>query len=80
LVEPCGFDIAHAAGVPLTDQLQQLGRQDAPELAMLAAVQGTALLANTLGDARIMTVQIRRLVRWIDSLCGPDTTDPTEAT
>jgi hypothetical protein len=39
---------------------------------MLAAVQGAALLANTLRDPDIMTGQIRRLDRWIDSLAGPE--------
>jgi AcrR family transcriptional regulator len=58
----------------LTDQFRQLGHPDPSELAMtmLAAVQGAALLANTLRDPKIMTSQIRRLERWIDSLAGPD--------
>jgi TetR/AcrR family transcriptional regulator, transcriptional repressor for nem operon len=56
------------------DQFRQLGRRDASELAMtmLATVQGAALLANTLRDPTIMTSQIRRLERWIDSLAGSD--------
>jgi AcrR family transcriptional regulator len=54
----------------LTDQFRQLGHPDAAELAMtmLATVQGAALLANTLRDPKIMTTQIRRLERWIDTL------------
>jgi AcrR family transcriptional regulator len=54
----------------LTDQFRQLGHPDAAELAMtmLATVQGAALLANTLRDPNIMTAQIRRLERWIDTL------------
>jgi TetR/AcrR family transcriptional regulator, transcriptional repressor for nem operon len=56
------------------DQFRRLGRRDASELAMtmLATVQGAALLANTLRDPTIMTSQIRRLERWIDSLAGSD--------
>ena len=58
----------------LTDQFRQLGHPDAPELAMtmLATVQGAALLANTLRDPDLMTTQIRRLERWIDTLTDPD--------
>jgi AcrR family transcriptional regulator len=54
----------------IADQFRQLGHRDAPELAMtmLATVQGAALLANTLRDPDVMTSQIRRLERWIDSL------------
>jgi TetR/AcrR family transcriptional regulator, transcriptional repressor for nem operon len=56
------------------DQFRQLGRRDASELAMtmLATVQGAALLSNTLRDPNIMTSQIHRLERWIDSLAGSD--------
>jgi TetR/AcrR family transcriptional regulator, transcriptional repressor for nem operon len=58
----------------MTDQFRQLGHRDARELAvtMLATVQGAALLANTLRDPKIMTSQIRRLDRWIDSLADPE--------
>jgi hypothetical protein len=58
----------------LTDQFSQLGRSDAPDLAMtmLATFQGAALLANTLRDARILTSQLRRLERWIDTLSLTD--------
>jgi AcrR family transcriptional regulator len=58
----------------LTDQFRELGHKDAGELAttMLATVQGAALLANTLRDPSIMTTQIRRLERWIDSLAGTE--------
>jgi TetR/AcrR family transcriptional regulator, transcriptional repressor for nem operon len=54
----------------IAEQLRQLGCSDAPELAItiLATVQGAALLANTLRDPKIMTSQIRRLERWIDTL------------
>src|SRR2546421_4663746 len=48
-----------AAAHWIAEQLRQLGRSDAPELAMtiLATVQGAALLANTLRDPKIMTSQ-----------------------
>jgi hypothetical protein len=42
-------------------------------MTMLATVQGAAVLANTLRDPSIITSQIRRLERWIDSLAGADT-------
>jgi hypothetical protein len=35
---------------------------------MLATVQGAALPSNALRDPRIMTSQIHRLERWIDSI------------
>jgi AcrR family transcriptional regulator len=59
----------------LTDQFRQLRHKEARELAMtmLATVQGAALLSNTLRDPSILSTQIRRLERWIDSLAGPDT-------
>jgi AcrR family transcriptional regulator len=51
-------------------QFRALGRRDAADLAlmMLSAIQGAALLSNTLRDPRIMTRQVRQLDRWIDSL------------
>jgi AcrR family transcriptional regulator len=66
--------IISAAADWIADQFRQLGHRDASELAMtmLAAVQGAAVLANTLRDPSIMTSQIRRLERWIDSLAGLD--------
>lgn len=51
-------------------QFRAMGRKDARELAhtLFAGVQGASLLANTLRDPDIMTRQVRRLERWIDSL------------
>jgi TetR/AcrR family transcriptional regulator, transcriptional repressor for nem operon len=51
-------------------QFRQLGRRDAPDLAMalMSGIQGSALLANTFRDATIMTRQSRHLEKWIDSL------------
>jgi AcrR family transcriptional regulator len=54
----------------LEDQFEAMGRPDARELAVavMAAYQGTALLANTFRDPKIMTTESRRLERWIESL------------
>jgi AcrR family transcriptional regulator len=51
-------------------QFRALGRRDARELAVtfLAVVQGAALLSNTLRDPAIMSSQVRRLERWVDSV------------
>ncbi len=58
----------------IAEQFRQLGHRDAPDLAMtmLATVQGAAVLTNTLRDPSVMTSQIRRLERWIDSLADSD--------
>jgi TetR/AcrR family transcriptional regulator, transcriptional repressor for nem operon len=51
-------------------QFRELGMKDARELALslFGAVQGAALLADTLSDPTILTREARRLDRWIDSL------------
>ncbi len=51
-------------------QFRELGRRDARELAttLFAGVQGAALVADTLGDPKILAREVRRLERWIDSL------------
>jgi TetR/AcrR family transcriptional regulator, transcriptional repressor for nem operon len=71
--DPLGQTGARLLEVPLTwleRQFQAMGRPDARELAIavMAAYQGTALLANTFRDPNIMTNESRRLERWIDSL------------
>ena len=53
------------------EQFQQMGYgNQAWDLAvdLLAAYQGSALLANTLRDPKILSESARRLDRWIDSL------------
>lgn len=52
------------------EQFGQLGRRDARSLAiaLLGAIQGAALLANTFRDPELMAGEARRLERWIDSL------------
>jgi TetR/AcrR family transcriptional repressor of nem operon len=54
------------------EQFRALGRRDARDLAitLFAGVQGAALLANTLGEPKIMRREARRLERWIDQLSG----------
>ena len=51
-------------------QFRSLGRQDARDLAfdLLAAYEGSALLANTMRDPGVMSRAARRLDRWIDTL------------
>ena len=54
------------------DQFRQLGRRDAPDLAiaLFAGIQGAALLANTVRDPTSLSRQARHLERWIDTLTG----------
>jgi AcrR family transcriptional regulator len=52
------------------EQFRQLGRRDAHELALelVAAYEGSALLANTMRDPKVLTGAARQLDRWIDAL------------
>jgi TetR/AcrR family transcriptional repressor of nem operon len=51
-------------------QFRSLGRPDARDLAfdLLAAYEGSALLANTMRDPRTLSRAARRIDRWIDTL------------
>ena len=51
-------------------QFRSLGRRDANDLALdlLAAYEGSALLANTMRDPSILSRAARRLNHWIDTL------------
>jgi AcrR family transcriptional regulator len=51
-------------------QFRALGRDDARELAveLLAAYQGSAVVASALSEPELMAHQARRLRRWIDAL------------
>ena len=51
-------------------QFRALGRRDAHDLAvdLLAAYEGSALLANTMRDPDVLAGAGRRLSRWIDTL------------
>ena len=52
------------------EQFRLLGTREARDLAvaLVGAVQGSALLSNTFRDPALMTRQSRRLAHWIDSL------------
>ena len=52
------------------EQFKAMGRKDARDLAitLLAGVQGASLLANAFKDPKLMTREVRRLERWVDSL------------
>ena len=67
------FDIGVLMQLPVAwaeEQFRALGHRDAHDLALelLAAYEGSALLANTLRDPTIMSSAGRRLDRWIDTL------------
>jgi TetR/AcrR family transcriptional regulator, transcriptional repressor for nem operon len=53
-------------------QFREMGRDDARELAvaLIAAYEGTALLAAALRDPGLIDTEGARLERWIDSLAG----------
>jgi TetR/AcrR family transcriptional regulator, transcriptional repressor for nem operon len=53
-------------------QFEAMGRPDARELAvaLVAAYEGIALLANTLEDPGLVSAEGRRLERWIDDLAS----------
>jgi len=55
------------------EQLVQLGRRDARDLAitLIAGIQGAALLTNAFRDPQLMVRQSRQLERWIDTLASP---------
>lgn len=52
------------------DQFREMGRKDGRDLAttLFAGVQGASVLANALHDPKLLTREVRRLERWIDSL------------
>jgi AcrR family transcriptional regulator len=52
------------------EQFRSLGRRDASDLALdlVAAYEGSALLANTMRDPAILSRAARRLDHWIDTL------------
>jgi TetR/AcrR family transcriptional regulator, transcriptional repressor for nem operon len=52
------------------ENFRSLGRRDAHDLALdlLAAYEGSALLANTLRDSSVLSRAARRLDHWIDTL------------
>ncbi|MFD4912558.1 TetR/AcrR family transcriptional regulator [Streptomyces virginiae] len=62
-------------------QFRAMGHPDArePAVALIASYQGISLLTNTFRDPDLMTVEARRLERWIDSLAECPTTGDDDA-
>ena len=72
-VELPGFAAAELMRLPIKwaeEQFESLDCRDAHDLAtdLMAAYEGSALLANTMGDPSILSSAARRLGRWIDTL------------
>jgi len=68
-----GPDVAVLMRLPVSwaeQQFRSLGRRDARDLALdlIAAYEGSALLASTMRDPGILSAAARRLNRWIDTL------------
>ncbi|WP_042390915.1 TetR/AcrR family transcriptional regulator [Streptacidiphilus melanogenes] len=63
-------DLMHLPIAWAEQQYQALGRDDAHELALdlMAAYEGSALLANTMRDPQILTSAARRIAAAIDAL------------
>ncbi len=71
--EQPSFAAAELMRVPVEwaeGQFRALGRRDAHDLALdlLAAYEGSALLANTMRDPSVLSRAAQRLNRWIDTL------------
>jgi TetR/AcrR family transcriptional regulator, transcriptional repressor for nem operon len=72
-VEQSSFAAAVLMRLPIEwaeEQFRSLGRPDAHDLAvdLMAAYEGSALLANTMRDPDVLSRAARRLHRWIESL------------
>jgi TetR/AcrR family transcriptional regulator, transcriptional repressor for nem operon len=67
---PTGADLLRVPIAWAERQFRALGRRDAHDRALdlLAAYEGSALLANTLDDPKLLADAARRLDRWIESL------------
>lgn len=68
-----GLGVAQLMRLPVEwaeQQFRSLGRRDAHDLALdlIAAYEGSALLASTLRDPSVLSRAARRLGRWIDTL------------
>ena len=68
-----GLAVADLMRLPVewaTEQFRSLGRDDARDLALdlMAAYEGSALLANTMRDPSVLSGAARRLDHWIDTL------------
>ncbi|HEX6855643.1 MAG TPA: TetR/AcrR family transcriptional regulator [Streptosporangiaceae bacterium] len=67
------LDVAQLMRLPVDwaeQQFRSLGRRDAHDLALdlIAAYEGSALLASTMRDPSVLSRAARRLSRWIDTL------------
>lgn len=72
VTEP-GLPAAELMRLPIEwaeSQFRSLGRPDARDCAfdLLAAYEGSALLANTMRDPEVLSGAARRIERWIDTL------------
>ena len=72
-VKPPGLAAAELMRLPVEwaeEQFRSLDRRDAHDLALdlLAAYEGSALLANTMRDPSVLSRAGRRLNHWIDTL------------
>ena len=72
VTEP-GLPAAELMRLPIEwaeEQFRSLGRPDARDCAfdLLAAYEGSALLANTMRDPKVLSGAARRIDRWIDTL------------
>jgi TetR/AcrR family transcriptional regulator, transcriptional repressor for nem operon len=72
-VKESSLPVAELMRLPIEwaeDQFRSLGRPDARDLAfdLLAAYEGSALLANTMHDPTVLSRAARRIDHWIDTL------------
>jgi hypothetical protein len=72
-VQGSGLPAADLMRLPIDwaqEQFRSLGRPDARDLAfdLLAAYEGSALLANTMRDPSVLSGAARRIDHWIDTL------------
>jgi TetR/AcrR family transcriptional regulator, transcriptional repressor for nem operon len=72
-VKEPGLPAAELMRLPIEwaeDQFRSLGRPDARDCAfdLLAAYEGSALLANTMHDPEVLSGAARRIDRWLDTL------------
>jgi TetR/AcrR family transcriptional regulator, transcriptional repressor for nem operon len=72
-VKESSLQVAELMRLPIEwaeDQFRSLSRPDARDLAfdLLAAYEGSALLANTMHDPGILSTASRRIDHWIDTL------------
>lgn len=72
-VKESGLPVAELMRLPIEwaeGQFRSLGRPDAPDLAfdLLAAYEGSALLANTMHDPDVLSRAANRIAHWIDTL------------